>query len=580
MTLSKEYRSQEWREDLRRAVTRAGRDGVPLVFVVTDTVLRDQDWLLEDAQRLLDFAEVPGLLAADEMEGILAKLRALAPESGRDPDSSMRIWFLERCVLNLRFAFIVSPLGNALRGKLRACPALAQCTTIDWFDEWPVEALQAVARSELKSLSMSSAAIMRSDHGIDEASLDLVVDACVHAHVTSKSLARRYDVEQRRTVHLTPTHYLELLTLLQSLLFAKRKEIMAKKDRFDIGLRRLLKSAESVVDLQQELEELKPKLIVASVQADEMLSVVQVDRDAAAEKRLIVEAEEQVSKESVAEATILQAECETELARAMPALELAVKAVKELSKNDVAEVKALKNPPAGVRLTMETVCLIKGVKPLERKLPGKPATYDFWEPARKMISDTFFLQSLLEFDRDSITHEAASAVRSYLSNPDFEPERVAKASIAACGLCKWVRAMMIYYDVNLEVEPRRKRLAAAKASAEQAKRKLDATTAELKAVMAKLEVIEAEYNKVVGEKDAMESKINDTANRLKRANQLIGGLGGERTRWATKSKSSPRRTPTCWVTSLSARRLSPTLGHSATRTEWPLLLTGCAPSRR
>ena len=149
MTLSKEYRSQEWREDLRRVVTRAGRDGVPLVFVVTDTVLRDQDWLLEDAQRLLDFAEVPGLLAADEMEGILAKLRALAPDAGRDPDSSMRIWFLERCVLNLRFAFIVSPLGNALRGKLRACPALAQCTTIDWFDEWPVEALQAVARSEL-----------------------------------------------------------------------------------------------------------------------------------------------------------------------------------------------------------------------------------------------------------------------------------------------------------------------------------------------------------------------------------------------------------------------------------------------
>lgn len=37
---------------------------------------------------------------------------------------------------------------------------------------------------------------------------------------------------------------------------------MSKKERFDTGLRRLLKSSESVVDMQQELEELKPKLIV------------------------------------------------------------------------------------------------------------------------------------------------------------------------------------------------------------------------------------------------------------------------------------------------------------------------------
>ena len=32
----------------------------------------------------------------------------------------------------------------------------------------------------------------------------------------------------------------------------------------------------------------------------------------------------------------------------------------------------------------------------------------------------------------------------YISNPDFDPAKVVKASQAAEGLCKWVKAMEIY----------------------------------------------------------------------------------------------------------------------------------------
>ena len=49
----------------------------------------------------------------------------------------------------------------------------------------------------------------------------------------------------------------------------------AQKERFDIGLRRLLMSAESVAEMRQELEDLKPRLIVKSVEAEEMLVKVE-----------------------------------------------------------------------------------------------------------------------------------------------------------------------------------------------------------------------------------------------------------------------------------------------------------------
>lgn len=222
------------------------------------------------------------------------------------------------------------------------------------------------------------------------------------------------------------------------------------------------------------------------------MATVLADRKEADDHKQIAVGEEEKSKASVAEASELQAACEAELARATPALEAALQAVKELSKNDVAEVKALKSPPNGVKLTMETVCIMKGVRPRESKVNGKNV-YDFWEPAKKMINDTNFLQALLDFDRDAITVETADEVRPYLSNPDFDPERVRKASFAACGLCKWVRAMMIYHEIQKDVVPKQRRLAEAKRESAAAQERLRETTNALMAIMAKLELLEMEY---------------------------------------------------------------------------------------
>ena len=75
---------------------------------------------------------MPGLHATEEMEAALASLRTLASEQGRDPSGSMRAWFVERAVANLRLVVCCSPLGDTLRTYLRVCPALATAVTIDW----------------------------------------------------------------------------------------------------------------------------------------------------------------------------------------------------------------------------------------------------------------------------------------------------------------------------------------------------------------------------------------------------------------------------------------------------------------
>jgi dynein heavy chain len=43
----------------------------------------------------------------------------------------------------------MSPLGEVFRSRLRMFPSLVNCSTIDWFTNWPAEALVNVARGSM-----------------------------------------------------------------------------------------------------------------------------------------------------------------------------------------------------------------------------------------------------------------------------------------------------------------------------------------------------------------------------------------------------------------------------------------------
>jgi dynein heavy chain len=66
----------------------------------------------------------------------------------------------------------------------------------------------------------------------------------------------------------------------------------------------------------------------------------------------------------------VQDECEGELAVAMPLLESALAALNTLTKADITEVRSMKNPPAPVKVTMEAVCQLLGVKPKKVRVQG------------------------------------------------------------------------------------------------------------------------------------------------------------------------------------------------------------------
>lgn len=66
-----------------------------------------------------------------------------------------------------------------------------------------------------------------------------------------------------------------------------------------------------------------------------------------------------VSQEVANEAAAIRAECDANLAEAMPILNRAQAALDTLTLADIAVIKAMKHPPYAVRLVVESVCVLK-----------------------------------------------------------------------------------------------------------------------------------------------------------------------------------------------------------------------------
>ena len=208
--------------------------------------------------------------------------------------------------------------------------------------------------------------------------------------------------------------------------------------------------------------------------------------------------------------------------------------MKNLSRADIVEVKALKNPPEGVRIVMEATCIMFEEKPKMVADPNRVGkkVADYWENATKLLADpTKFLTMLTEFDKDNIKNSVITKIEPYIANEAFTPEAVARVNKACTSICMWARAMYTYHQIALQVEPKRAALAEAEAAAARAQATLSEAQASLREVEEKIAKLEADYDKAVKKQDELAKEVSDCKVKLERAEKLIGGLGGERVRW-------------------------------------------------
>ena len=96
----------------------------------------------------------------------------------------------------------------------------------------------------------------------------------------------------------------------------------------------------------------------------QMIEELSVETAEVDKVRAVVAAEEAGAQKAADESGAIKAECERELGKVTPILEAAVGALDTLDPADIAVVKSMKNPPIGIKVVMEAVCIMLEVKPV------------------------------------------------------------------------------------------------------------------------------------------------------------------------------------------------------------------------
>ena len=230
---------------------------------------------------------------------------------------------------------------------------------------------------------------------------------------------------------------------------------------------------------------------------------------------------------------------QSELDKAIPLVVKAEAALAGLNVKDFQELKALKTP--SVTLVACMSCVLHLFCTLDTRIgtdkKGKLKEDNNWKAClRLMEKPDKFIEMLNGFklyvDEGRVPAQNVEAIKPTLDDPDFLPEKLAKVSGAARGVCDWIINISLYYNVVVQVEPMRQAVREAEVELDKAmatKKHFEDLVAELKA---KLKVLQDELDKVIKEKEDAEATAAACERKLGFATRLVNALGAEGERWA------------------------------------------------
>ncbi|KAK4963385.1 dynein heavy chain [Elasticomyces elasticus] len=528
------YSAEDFDDDLRNVLRRCGCRGEKICFIMDESNVLDSGFL-ERMNTLLANGEVPGLFEGDEYTTLMTACKEGAQRQGLLLDSQEELyrWFTQQIVRNLHVVFTMNPPTEGLSSRAATSPALFNRCVLNWFGDWSDQALYQVAYELTQSVDIDKATFAVPEHlpiEYDQLEMPLshreaVVNSMVHVHHSIHSFNQRLQRQQNKMAYLSPRQFLDFVAQFVKLYNEKRDDLEEQQRHLNVGLDKLRETVDKVSELKKSLAEKKAELERKDAEAGEKLQRMVTDQREA-EQRRAASLEIQVALDKQEKEVAERREVVlSDLANAEPAVLEAQRSVSNIKKQHLTEVRSMQNPPAGVKLALESVCTLLGHRATD------------WKSIIGIIRRDDFIASIVNYDNErQMTPQHRIKMRNdYLSKEEFTFERANRASKACGPLVQWVEAQVNYSEILDRVGPLREEVNLLEQEALQTKAEAKMIESTLVDLEQSIATYKKEYAALISQTEAIKAEMSRVQSKVDRSMRLLNSLSSERGRWEQSS---------------------------------------------
>lgn len=530
------YKGEDFDEDLRTVLRRAGCKAEKICFIMDESNVLDSGFL-ERMNTLLANAEVPGLFEGDEYSALMTACKEGAQRDGLMLDSHEELyrWFTQQVAKNLHVVFTMNPPENGLASRAATSPALFNRCVLDWFGDWSDQAFFQVGSEFTSTLDLDVPSynppgefpIAYRQLNVPPTHRNAIVNALVHVHQTLYDINKRLSRRQGRYNYVTPRHYLDFINHYVNLSNEKREELEEQQRHLNVGLDKLRDTVVQVEELRKSLAVKRTQLEAKNAEANEKLKRMVADQQEAEQKKAasieIQAALEKQEKDISERREVVMGD----LADAEPAVRDAQASVSNIKKQHLTEVRSMGNPPLPVKNAMESVCILLGHK------------IDSWKAVQGIIRRDDFIASIVNFDTDRMMTRPVreKMKREYINKPDYNFETINRASKACGPLAKWVIAQVRFSEILDRVGPLRDEVQSLEQQAEETKEQAGTIITMIAELESSIATYKDEYAALISETQAIKTEMERVQTRVDRSIQLLDSLSSEKARWEAGSRT-------------------------------------------
>merc|ERR1711871_404988 len=397
---------------------------------------------------------------------------------------------------------------------------LMQFFSVDSFSSWDKSTLKDAA-TEIFQLSNAP---------LEGEQIKAISESAIEIHKCTDLVAQENDVS------LSQKEFLGMCYLFRNFTDRYFESSVSRRAKYEFALDKLMETEEDVSTMKEEIAGMKPLLDRKIEKANAVMKTVNTERTVvSAHIRSIKQDEAEIARQTKV-ADEKRTYCKQQLADARPVLLSALDAVKSLQKKDLDEVKAMKKPPAKVKIVMEAICIMLGLPPRRVADPNDKSRKidDYWASSVAILGNSQALLVSLEqyHDHHEIQEIVIQRIESeYICQPYFSPDEVRRASVACEGLCRWIIGMVKYFRITQKIKPQQAALKEAESDVKFAMELLAKKQKNVIAAEKRLKQLEKQLTRASDDKKSLQDEVQELSNKIKAATDMVMRLEAERVRW-------------------------------------------------